>query len=348
MNISSSAAIPAKIRTQFGKMLSKNDYDTLLRKKSVPEIAIFLKNQTEFSSILENIQEMLIHRGQLENILRKGIYNKYCSLLKYTDDKKDNFYFYYIIKAEINQILNFILYINAGTPEKIIIDLPMFLISKSTFKITNLGNVKNFSQLLSVLLKTPYYDILKDFENVNENNPNDYLSCEKKLMTYYYSKVLSMINKQFFGKEKKELCDVFLLEAELQNLSTIFRLKHFYGATSHDLEKYIIPLSYKIKKGQLNEIINAKTDEDLFNNIKKLNYARYGEINVEKHTFIENFVNNVEFHKLKRFMRFSIYPSVCLVSFICICNIEINNIITIIEAVRYNSPHDEIEKLLIT
>ena len=51
-----------------GGRLSKEDYDELLRRKSVADITFYLKHQTAYSEVLSDVHEATIHRGQLENL----------------------------------------------------------------------------------------------------------------------------------------------------------------------------------------------------------------------------------------------------------------------------------------
>ena len=53
----------AKAKAMFGERLKANDYQSLLQKKSVSEIAAYLKNNTYYKATLDGINETQIHRG---------------------------------------------------------------------------------------------------------------------------------------------------------------------------------------------------------------------------------------------------------------------------------------------
>ena len=53
MGTASNAAMATKAKAMFGKRLTALDYQQLLQKKSIPEIASYLKNETLFREALE-------------------------------------------------------------------------------------------------------------------------------------------------------------------------------------------------------------------------------------------------------------------------------------------------------
>ena len=65
-----------KIRTQYGKRLSRADYEELLSKKSVVEATEYLKGSTMYSKALANIDASTVHRGYLEMILRRNLFDR--------------------------------------------------------------------------------------------------------------------------------------------------------------------------------------------------------------------------------------------------------------------------------
>jgi V/A-type H+-transporting ATPase subunit C len=55
-------AVMAKARGLYGKRLKAQDYETLLQKHSVAEIAGYLKNETYYGEALKEVKEELVHR----------------------------------------------------------------------------------------------------------------------------------------------------------------------------------------------------------------------------------------------------------------------------------------------
>ena len=65
-------ALSGKSRAMFGKLLNKHDYKALMQKK-ISEVVAYLKHNTHYGAILDEIDENNIHRVSLENTLKKDI-----------------------------------------------------------------------------------------------------------------------------------------------------------------------------------------------------------------------------------------------------------------------------------
>ena len=84
--------IVAKARSMHGEALSEEMYQELLHKKSVAEIAGYLKHETSYAAALKDVRENNIHRGQLESILRQEIFKKTMKLYRYADAAMKPYY----------------------------------------------------------------------------------------------------------------------------------------------------------------------------------------------------------------------------------------------------------------
>ena len=122
----SSNTISAKAKSMYGKRLTDTDYKDMLRRNSVSDIAAYLKENTAYQTALSQIDTHNIHRGQLENLLMRELFNKYTKLCRYNFTGDNDFYNYLILQYEIEQILKCILSLNAGTMGDFILDLPAF------------------------------------------------------------------------------------------------------------------------------------------------------------------------------------------------------------------------------
>ena len=69
-------AIAAKVRSLHGEQLDERDYAELLSRRNVPEIAAYLKNETHYKYALRDVRENNVHRGQLEDLLRKDVFRE--------------------------------------------------------------------------------------------------------------------------------------------------------------------------------------------------------------------------------------------------------------------------------
>jgi len=339
----SSNAISAKARAIYGKRLTTANYKEILRLSSVSDVCAYLKNNTSYSKYLKGVNETSIHRGQLENLLGRTKIEKYFSLCKYVFSSNLGFYRYLIVHLEITIIQNAIISLNAGDSKHIISNLPAFMDEYTIFEFTEITQVKSFDDLLTVLEKTPYKSILKKY-----NAPNGEINlseCELALNLYYYKSLLGSIEKHFRGNTRAELIDIVKIEIELTNLSLICRLKHYFNKSSEDIKKELIPIYYRLSNKKIDQLLEQ---QDKKSYVRAMAFGKYTNITQEaEFNHIEEYTKRLKYKLNRKMMRFSSNAPISFFTLMTLTQIEIENITTIIEGVRYNVEKSEIEKLLI-
>lgn len=344
MSEQSSLAMAAKAKAKYGKHLKSDDYAELLRKKTVQEIAGYLKNETTFRSVLEGINEYSIHRGHLEMLIRQSFYLEFLDLIRYGQSKKDHFYEYGILMIEIKQILMSIRLLSETDKTSQIAQLPIFANHMISFDVEKLINVSTYDELLLVLKNTPYYNLLKPLKPKSLLDI-DYANFEVVLKAYYYKRVYEIIEHEFTGKDKQDIKDLFDTQIELENITKIYRLKKYYNASPDDIKKVLNPTYKRIPKKTLYEWIETLDAQAFLQAIKE--HAYDIQTDVKEFQYIEYQTDAIMFDLNKRLMRFSTNPNIILVAYLSLLEIEIRNIIDIIEGIRYKVDNDKIAKLLI-
>ena len=333
-----------KSRAMYGKRLTNENYQDLVRMKSVREIAAYLKETPGYADILSNIYPESVHRGQLELLLHKSLFNKYIRLTHYDVAGKHSFLSFVIARLEIEQILRCIMGINANNTENFIVDLPGYLISHATFPMMKLAQVKTFEELLQVIDKTPYEKVIRQFTPKN-GELIDYTGCDVALRTLYYNQLFSLIQRDFKGKHREELEEILKNEIELINVSTIFRLKTFFKMDGEEIRKYLFPYHYKLKKERLENLLHAKSGEDIFRTISSSSYGN--KIDNDEFSYIEDDIRRLNAYYNKQLLRFSSNAPAVVYCFLSLAQIELINITNIIEGVRYELSAEEIRNLLV-
>ena len=121
-------AIVAKIRAIFGKRLTAADYAQMARKRDVGEVAALLKENSSYALTLKNVSETTVHRGQLEELLKKDIFYKYTVLRNY-DSSGSRFYDFILVRLEIDEILRCLMLMRSHESTDFVIDMPTFLLN---------------------------------------------------------------------------------------------------------------------------------------------------------------------------------------------------------------------------
>jgi V/A-type H+/Na+-transporting ATPase subunit C len=339
-----SKALTAKVHAMYGRRLTQQNYRELVRKQTVNEVATYLKQQTAYSPLLRDVNENFVHRGQLENILKRDVFDQYIKAFNYVGRSELKFYRFLILKMEISEVLSCIRLLNAGHAEEYILTLPAFFAKHASFDLYALAKVKSFDELLRLLQSTAYYDILKKYDSA-DGEKADIVKIEIEFNKLYYSRVLDSIDTIFSGTVRDRIRYSFGMEIDLTNITTIIRLKKYYNAKSEYIRSLLIPYYFKVNRAALDAIMDAPDAEAAW---QAACNTRYGTaFKSYQFEFVENYGQQIMYRYHKQLFTFSTSAPVAVVSFFQLKDIEIQNIVHVIEGIRYTLAPAEISKLLV-
>ncbi|MBV1709636.1 MAG: V-type ATPase subunit [Erysipelothrix sp.] len=340
-----SNAMSAKAKAMYGSRLKEADYQELLHRKTVGEIAGYLKNETHYREILAGINENGIHRGYLEFLIRQSFFLRFIQLIRYGQTDKDHFYQYGIILIEIKQILLTIRSFNDSDRNTQISQMPLFASKYMSFDISKLVDVNNFSQLLDLLKPTIYYAALKGI-SIQTDADLDYTQCETALKNLYFYKINEIIEGEFTGKVKEQLQHIFATQMELDNINKLYRLKKYFKVPPEQIKKLMNPVSSRISPSVMEHWIDHVPADQLLTELSKSNYRQFIDKSRE-FIYIEYHTESIEYRLSRQMMRFASHPDIILVAYLVLMEVEVNNIVNIIEGIRYKVEPDKIAKMLI-
>lgn len=335
-------AIVAKIRAIFGKRLTAADYAQMARKRDVGEVAALLKENSSYALALKNVSETTVHRGQLEELLKKDIFYKYTVLRNY-DSSGSRFYDFILVRLEIDEILRCLMLMRSHESTDFVIDMPTFLLNHASFDLMELARVTDYPSLLECLAHTSYAAVLKAClaENGEDVDP---WTVEHALYCYYYSFLLGEIESQFRGQTREQLKKVVLAEIEAKNIQLMFRLKFYYKLDAGQIKRFLYPYHYRLKASRLDEVLEAESYDEMLTALDFL--SKNGE-RIPEEDGIEPYTHRLCYQLEKRLLRFTTNAPVAMYTFLALREIEVQNIVTVIEGVRYQVPQEEILKMLI-
>ena len=248
--------IVAKARSMHGEALSEEMYQELLHKKSVAEIAGYLKHETSYAAALKDVRENNIHRGQLESILRQEIFKKTMKLYRYADAARKPYYRLHMQQIEIDLILSRIRVLISREYEAAIAEFPIFLKSYTSFDLLRLGNVHSYDELLDVLKHTMYYAVLLPYRvKKGEENDIDYTKIETQLQMQHYTHTFQVIDKTLKGKSRKAVKQYFATQIELSNIEKIYRYKKYFNAREDVIRESLVPVHEHLSAAFVEELI---------------------------------------------------------------------------------------------
>ena len=343
--ISPNQALAAKAHAKFGKMLNDKNYQELLACQSVTDVAAYLKAYTHYADVFADMHDTNVHRGMLEERLRQKIFTEYASLCRYELSGKYKLFPVIVMRFEIEQILHCLRLLKSGRPEEYLFVLPAFFDQHTKIDLYELARAESFEQVLSALEHTGYKKIIEPFAP-HEGKVLNYIAVETALYKYYYAYVNELIERHTAGSVRDELRQLYGIKAELSNLITIIRLKQYYNAENDYIRSFLLPYRYHISDRELEMLLNAESAEEVRKFI--LCNTRYGKVlGNHKPEYVEDSAGRIEYSYSKKLFRFSSNPTVIFAAFTVLTEIEVKNLITVIEGIRYHLSINEISKMLI-
>ena len=160
----SSNALCAKAKAMYGYRIGEQGYSDLCRKQTLGEMVTYLKSQTKYCGVLQDVNVRNVHRRQLEAALSKEYFERCARLMKYAPKKHHDFYNQEVIGIEVQLIVDKVVSIKEKDQASFSLEIPDYLASKMSFNIYGLINVDNYKDLILYLRDTRYYKILADFD----------------------------------------------------------------------------------------------------------------------------------------------------------------------------------------
>ena len=215
-------------------------------------------------------------------------------------------------------------------------ELDYIIGSKLKIDVNKLRNSENVEQFIFNLHGTEFFE----FMNKCYQETKSLFELEMKLDLYYYLKLDKAIDKHLNDNDKSILKKINGIEIDLTNISIMYRIKKYYKIANEKIWGYLIPLGYKLKKDDITEFLATNNLSDMENMICDSFYGRW----FKKESF-----NNIE--KVIYDCLSEIYCHIYLNSndsifgviyYFYLKKLEINNITSLIEGVRYKLVPDKI------
>lgn len=314
-----------------------------LRLLSVRE-PVMQPSEIAFADIFEGTTTTDIHRGQLETMLKKRVFDQYASLCRYEMSIGQDFYQYFIVRSDIDQIMSCARFLSTGHPGDYLFAMPAFFNQHTKLDLYALAAVNSFESLLAALEGTPYYDMMHLFARKAPSEIN-FLDMEAVFQRYLYDRLEELIEKGFKGKDRKEVMSAVGMQLDMEAIVNLYRLKRMGGRSPEEIRRSVVigPIS-RLRRRQFELLVEAPSAAEM---VKQLDATPYGRKFQKDFSFIEDSAQKLQYGRCLKDLRFSTNPSVVMLSFMFLAENEVNNITHIIEGIRYQVPAQEISRMLI-
>ncbi|MCM1365010.1 MAG: V-type ATPase subunit [Faecalibacterium sp.] len=337
-------AVLALSRAFYGKRLSEKQYNDLLSCKSMNEIASYLRTRTAYGESFGGVQPTEYTSGILEDIIFRHKFDYFDSLCRFELAIGNNFYKYFIVQTEIDQILKCTLFILGGNTEGYLMQLSDFLSRHLSIDLYALGCANTLEDVAAAIANTPYEKI---YRRCLDTPHRSYLTFEFAFDSYFESFQSELINRCFKGDEKKSMREMICHSFDKLFIEKQYRIVKYYSGNL-EVTNLVAPNDISMtlfSEHQIKDIVSCRTEQEFIELIGKTAYkdcvAGENRNNIEKAIYL-NFYNYC-----RKKIRFSSHPGVVMYAYLFLAQAEADNIVRIIEGVKYDIPLEEIKNSLV-
>lgn len=336
-----SNAVLALSRAFYGKRLSKEQYDALLSCKNSNEIASYLKG-TEYSKELFDSKLSDFPPKTLEDLVQKSRFARFGALCRYELAIGDEFYKYFIIKTEVEQILRCTLLMFSKKTESYLLQVHPFVDKHLSIDLFALGKANSFEEIALSLDKTEYGKLYRKLLS----DPNkSYLSFEIAFYDYFENAFEKLIKKCGSKKARDAIKEVAARSLDCKRLISLWRALRYYPQSLETLSSSIASQSAVslLAESTRKKLSKCKTEEEFFELLSKTPYKDAAKKGADFGKELEAFLHSY----CKKEIRFSSYPPAVMLCYLLLSQDETMNLVRIIEGCKYGVPAQEVRKNLI-
>lgn len=331
-----------KSRALSARLLTPEDYYRIISMDSVVEAIAYLREHPGYKDIFRYADDDISHRGQLEHILAYSLYRDYLKLYRFADAKGREFLAFLEKRIELTLIKSSLraIYTREALPRYT--DMLNYLDRHCNLKLENLYNADNPASFVNALKRTIYYP---ELSKLDLQAKDIIFMIESALDRSYFRYIWENKEKCLSKQDAETLTEIFGTETDLLNIMWIYRCKRYFALSSSYLYGMVIPYFHKLKKSQLNALIECNNVEEFAVLIKKTAYdtprSPFDMIHPEM-TF-----NKKMDEAYRNAVKQSPVSMSVIASFLYERTRELDTLTTAIECVRYSLPADEIRSYLL-
>lgn len=336
-NILSYSGLSTKIRAMHSKLTTEKQFEELAALENVPQIVAYLKKTPEYREIWADLDEGNLHRGQVEKLLQKSIFQDFTKIYYFANMEQRTFLDLYSKRYEIRALKECLRTIfDRRDVELDISQYQEFFNRHSKLNVDVLGECTTLDELIAATAGSEFYTPLSKVHGSEHSTLFDYGMA---LDLYYFSHIWKVKNKLFKGNDLKEITKAYGGKFDMLNLQWIYRSKKYYHMNAPDIYALLIPVEYKLKKEDINAMVESASAEEFQQLINRTYYgARFRELPLPH---LEEFYTYLLRTVLEKEATRNPYSVAMIYSFLYHKEHEVARLTIAIECIRYGVSFEE-------
>lgn len=336
------SGLSTKIRYMKSNLITKDEWQKIIELESINDFFLYLHAHKTYGLIFERIDSTDVHRETLEHYLIYSNYLDYAKLYKFSSISQRTFLKLYFSKHEIRLIKRVMRHLEDSTKDHVNEELDEIFNKYSSIPTDELFKSRNMAELIESLKDTIYYKPLQDVYSFPESKNIDF---EAALDFTYFMQFWKKKDRLFNKKIAKILEVEIGTEVDTLNILWIYRSKKYYNLTKASILSFIIPIYHKLKKEEINNMLDSNTLDEFYAALSKTKYAF--ALDVDNELNFESSYEKLLSSIYKRFADMLPYSLAIVNSYLYHKEDEMKKLITIAECIRYGYDSQDIAKQIL-
>ena len=330
-------AVSAKVRALYGRRMTQEDYRQLLSKRTVAEAAAFLKSHPGYAQSLLSFDTGTAHREDLESALLHVFVDEYHRIFSFMQLDDKELLKFPVYRAEQSAILTTMHHLTSTRMLDPVKTWASVLEQQSRLDLISLQNASTFEDIARAAKDTIYGSALSRISSGDNPVPTQAF-VDNMMQVAYYARLYRILGRNYKGETRRIIKQSLDNETDLLNLVQFLRLKKHFPP--EDIQRYSFPLpcSAKLKKEYVQQLLAAKDYDEAFQVVLD---GPFGPLfSTITPSGLEAYLYTLQYNFSRRQLR-AATPSVYTpIAYLTLKEIELRNIISIIECIRYEvDPH---------
>lgn len=332
------SGISTKTRAMQSKLITENQLQEIVRLPGIPQVAAYLKRTPAYAETLGAMDENDLHRGQLEKMLKASIFRDFSKIYSFANAQQRTFLDLYSKRYEIRVLKELMtnLFDHRETDPLDLSPYKEFFRRHSGLDLDTLNACKTMPEFIDALKGNEFHDPLSHIQDHENALLFDYGMA---LDLYYFTQIWNVRKRLFTGKDLEQITLAYGEKFDMLNLQFIYRSKRCFNMQPADIYALLIPVKYKLKKEEVQSMVEAGTDEEVMAVFRSTYYGKkYEKLTAAN---LEEFYNYILRHILEKESRKNPYSVATLYSYMYHKEHEVNRLTIAIECVRYGVDPDK-------
>lgn len=335
-----------RVRAKCASRLTAKDYETLSGFSTLGEAAAYLaanKNYEAYFSDASGKRE--ITKDEFERRVQNAFFSTAKKLCSSQSEAGSHIYRYLALGMENDILLEYIINLSLGTPEKMLLSAVPELNTGTKLSFSQLFKITDVAELGRYLSKTKYAKLVTALPK-GKDEKFDISLIETMLSKIKYSMAFEEIERCYGSETAAILEESIKIRIELADFLTVYRAKKYYGMSEASIRTALTGYRIMINSAAWDRILSADTQEQALEELRNSGYSRiierFGTENLELLKEQAAAVTDV------KMLHFSADPITVLAAFLRLFRDECDNLIKTAQGIIYGMPREEIMKNLIT